>query len=159
MGYESNTGLGVYNHYGVRTTGGAVGIETGTDSTLRVTIQFTGESLNSAFLPPLKLPKAQFKTAVLRVDEAFSLTGTTPSVRFGNGDCSTNYIALTEAELENVGTKTPASTGAGTWAYDSSTGTTAAALVTKALAGTNPVVASTQGKATLVLEFFSKAKA
>lgn len=161
MGFKNQSGLGVSNYYGARNTGGAVGVEDQDGSSLVVSIQLTGQSLNDGYLPPVTVPKgALFRRAALRVDEAFVIGGTTPTVSFGaNGSVGTNYIILTEAELENIGSKVPASTGAGTWAVGSSTGTTAAAKVAQALGGTSPTVDATVGKATLILEFFNKAKA
>lgn len=159
MSFENSTGLNVFTSYGKRDTGGTVGSETTDNSTRDYSIAFTGASLNSGFLPPVTLPKgAKFVKAVLRVDEAFSLTGTSPTVIFGGTAPATNGIVLTEAELEAVGTKTPASTGAGTWAVASATGTTSAEKITKALGGTSPVVSATQGKGTLILTFINKTK-
>lgn len=155
MSFENLTGLGVYSSYGKRSTGGTVGSETTDTSTRDYSIAFTGESLNSGFLPPVTLPKgAKFVKAVLRVDEAFvvSAAGT---VTFGGTAPGTNGIVLTETELENIGTKTPASTGAGTWAVASATGTTAAEKITKSISGT---VTATQGKGTLILTFINKTK-
>lgn len=159
MSFENLTGLNVFTSYGKRSTGGTVGSEATDTSTRDYSIAFTGESINSGFLPPVTLPKgSKLVKAVLRVDEAFSITGTSPTVIFGGAAPATNGIVLTEAELENVGTKTPASTGAGTWAVASTTGTTAAEKITKALGGTSPVVSATQGKATLILTFINKTK-
>lgn len=159
MGFENSAGLNVNNFYGKRDTGGSVGVEQSDDSVHQLSISFTGASLASSYLPPVYVPKgALFKRAILRVDEAFVVTGTSPTLIFGGTAPATNGIVLTEAELENVGTKTPASTGAGTWAQGSSTGTTASERVTKALGGTSPVIAATSGKATLILEFFFKTK-
>jgi hypothetical protein len=116
--------------------------------------------LNGTFIPKVVIPKgALFRKATLRVDEAFVIGGTTPTVQLGaSGSVATNGIVLSEAELENVGTKTPASTGAGTWSQSSSTGTTAAAQVAFSLGGTSPTVDTTVGKATLILEFTNKTK-
>lgn len=159
MGFESTAGLNVSNFYGARDTGGSVGIEDSDGSMWSLSIAFTGASLNQSFLPPVVVPKgAQLKRAVLRVDEAFSLGGTTPTVIFGGTVPATNGIVLSQTELQAVGTKTPASTGTGTWAASSATGTTAAEKVTKALGGTTPTVSATQGKGTLVLEYFFKTK-
>lgn len=159
MGYENSAGIGVNNYFGARNTGGSVGVETTDNSIHLMSIAFTGASLNSSYLPPVYVPKgAQVKRYVLRVDEAFSITGTSPTVIFGGTAPGTNGVVLTESELENVGTKTPASSGTGTWATSSSTGTTAAEKVTKTLGGTSPVVSASQGKATLVVEYFYKAK-
>lgn len=159
MGYENSAGIGVNNYFGARNTGGSVGVETTDNSIHLMSIAFTGASLNSSYLPPVYVPKgAQVKRYVLRVDEAFSITGTSPTVIFGGTAPGTNGVVLTESELENVGTKTPASAGTGTWATSSSTGTTAAEKVTKTLGGTSPVVSASQGKATLIVEYFYKTK-
>lgn len=164
MGFENKAGLGVNNQYGVRATGGAVGVEHGYGTTTVYNIDLTGQSIADAiagFMPPVVVPKgALLRRATLRVDEAFVVGGTSPTVRIGaSGSIATNGIVLTEAELEAVGTKTPASTGAGTWATNSATGTTAAAKVALDLGGTSPTVDATAGKATLILEFVGKTKA
>lgn len=160
MTFKNNAGIGVFANYGSRNTGNSVGIEDQDGSLIRLSVTLTGEMLNNNFVPPVVLPKgALFKRADLRVDEAFVLGGTSPTVRVGlAGSVATNGIVLTEAELENVGSKVPASTGAGTWAVGSSTGTTAAAKVAFDMGGTSPT-STNAGKAVLVLEFFSKAKA
>lgn len=160
MAFKNNAGIGVYASYGARDTGHSAGVEDSDGSLKRLSIQLTGTQLNDGFIPPVVIPKgAQFKRAMLRVDEAFVLGGTSPTVRIGAaGSVATNGIVLTEAELENVGSKTPASSGAGTWAFSSSTGTTAAAEVAFDMGGTSPTSTSA-GKAVLVLEFFDKAKA
>lgn len=155
MSFENKTGLNVFSSYGKRSTGGTVGSETTDGSTRDYSIAFTGESLNSGFLPPVVIPKgAKLKGAVLRVDEAFAVSSG-GTVTFGGNVPGTNGIVITEAELEAIGTKTPASSGAGTWATSSATGTTAAQYINKAISGT---VTDTQGKATLILTFFNKTK-
>lgn len=159
MAYENSAGLGVFNQYGSRNTGGTVGTEHTKDSVWQLSIAMTAESLNSGFLPPQVVPKgAKFLRAILRVDEAFALTGTSPTVIFGGTVPATNGIILTKAELEAIGTKTPASTGTGTWAQASATGTTAAEKVTKALGGGTPAVTTGAGKGTLILEYVFKTK-
>lgn len=159
MAYENSAGINVFNQYGVRETGGAVGVETSDDSITRVRVDFTGASLNSGFVPPVSIPKgALFLSYHLRVDEVFVVTGTTPSVEVGAaGSIATDGIVITEAELENLGTKKLASIGAGTWALASTTGTTAAALLDFQLEG-DTVVAATSGKATLILEYINVTK-
>lgn len=155
MSFENSTGLGVYSSYGKRNTGGTVGSETSDGSRRDYSISFTGESLNSGFLPGVSLPKgSKLNGAILRVDEAFAVSAG-GTVTFGGTVPGTNGIVLTKAELEAVGTKTPASSGAGTWATNSATGTTAAQFINKAVTGT---VTATQGKATLILTFVNKTK-
>lgn len=160
MPYENSAGLTVNNFYGARETGHAVGVETSDSSTHHLTVQLTGAMLNGTFIPPVNVPKgARFVRAVLRVDEAFALGGTSPTVRIGAaGSVATNGIVLTEAEMEAVGTKVPASTGAGTWSQSSATGTTAAAKVAFDLGGTTPTADATVGKAALILTFVNKTK-
>lgn len=161
MTFSNSTGLGVYTQYGNRDTGLVVGVEQSSDSVHQLSISFTGASLADGFIPPTTVPKgALFKEAILRVDEAFVVTGTTPTLIFGALTTeATNGIVISEAELENVGTKALASAGTGTWAFTSSTGTTATAKVGKTTGGTSPVIATTAGKATLTLKYYSKAKA
>lgn len=164
MAFEKNTGLGVNNFYGARDTGGAIGVEHSYGTTFTVRIDLTGQSIADAiagFMPPVVIPKgALFNQAKLRVDEAFNITGTSPTVRVGAvGSIATNGVVLTEAELETVGTKNIASAGAGTWSTTSTTGTAAAAKIGLDLGGTSPVVAKTAGKATLILEFVNVSKA
>lgn len=164
MSYGNGSGIGVYNQYGARDTGGAVGQEhvRGVNKVLK--IELTGDSINDAiagFIPPVSVPKgANFNAFRLRVDEAFVVTGTTPALSVGAaGSVGTNFVSLSEAELETVGTKELASAGAGTWALASTVGTAAAALLAFALTGTTPAVARGSGKATLILEYTDAAKA
>ena len=160
MPFENTAGIAVSNFYGARSTGNSVGVETSDSSQHRLSISLTGEMLNGSFIPPVNVPKgARFINAILRVDEAFDLSGTTPTVRVGAaGSVATNGVVLTEAELENVGTKAPASTGAGTWSFSSATGTTADAKVAFDMGGTTPT-ATRVGKATLILTYINKTKA
>lgn len=157
MSYENSSGRNVSTQYGPRDTGTSVGLEPGHDSIHQLAIEFTGASLADSFLPPVVIPQgAHFLRYILRVDEAFVVTGTSPTLIFGGTAPATNGVVLTEAELEAVGTKIPASAGAGTWATNSATGTTASEKVTKTLGGTTPAIATTQGQATLIAEYVYK---
>lgn len=160
MPFENKAGLGVNNFYGPRDTGGAVGLEHGENSDFILSMHITPEYFNGTYVPPVVVPKgAIFKSARLRVDEAFTLTGTTPAIVYGAaGSETTNGIVLTAAELSSVGTKIPASTGNGTWSQTSTTGTTAPAKVGKVLTGTTPAATVGAGKAILVLHYFNKSK-
>lgn len=155
MAYENTAGLGVTNQYGVRNTGGSVGVERSTNSIQTMSINLTGEMLNSGYVAPTYVPKgAKVVKAILRVDEVFvvSAAGT---VAVGGTAPGTNGIVLTEAQLEAVGTKDVSAVGIGTWATASATGTTASQKVATAITGT---VGATSGKATLVVEYFYKTK-
>jgi hypothetical protein len=159
MGYENTAGLNVSNQYGARFTGGTIGVERSVDSTQQLSIAFTADSLINGYPKATKVFRgAHFLRFTLRVDEIFTMTGTTPTVIFGGTAPATNGIVLTAAELNVVGTKIPASTGTGTWAVGSTTGTTATETVTSALGGTTPVVTPGAGKATLIAEFLFKTK-
>lgn len=155
MGYEANSGLGVSNQYGQRDTGGSVGAEHSQNSVQTLVVNMTGDSLNSAFMPPVYFPKgAKVVKAVLRVDEVFvvSAAGT---VAIGGTAPGTNGVVLTEAQLEAVGTKDVSSVAVGTWATSSATGATASQKVTKSITGT---VTAGSGKGTLIVEYVNKTK-
>ncbi len=157
MGFENKAGLGVNNHYGVRSTGGSVGVETSDNSVHQLRIDLTGQSIADAvagFVPPVLIKKGTlFRKAILRVDEVFVVTGTTPNLEIGSaGSTATNGIALTEAKLEALGTSDVSAALVGTWATASTTGVAADAKVAMALEG-DTAIAATSGKATLILEF------
>jgi hypothetical protein len=155
MAYENSAGLGVTNQYGARNTGGATGLEHSQNSEFFVTVDLTGEMLNSGYVAPVYVPKgAKLVKALLRVDEVFvvSAAGT---VAIGGTAPGTNGIVLTEAQLEALGTKDVSSVAIGTWATSSAVGTSASEKITRAITGT---VGATSGKATLVMEFFYKTK-
>lgn len=160
MPYLNQAGLGVNNFYGARDTGTSVGVSKTIDNAEQLVIAFTANSLQDGFLPPVVVPRgALFRRAILRVDEVFTLTGTTPTLIFGSlGSEATNGIVITAAELGTVGTKVTASTGTGTWSQTSTTGVAVAARVGKALGGTTPAVTVGAGKATLIIEYFYKTK-
>lgn len=156
MAYENSAGLGVYNQYGARNTGGAIGADHSQNKVTTITVDLTGEMLNSGFMPPVVVPKGSLlKGATLRVDEAFvvSAAGT---VAIGGTAPGTNGVVLTEAKLEAQGTSNVSSLAIGTWATASATGTAAAQKIAKAITGT---VGATSGKGQLILEFVNSAKA
>lgn len=156
MPFENSAGIGVSNHFGARTTGGAVGVESTSGSIITLTVQLTGASLNGTFVPKVVVPKGcLLKNATLRVDEAFAVSAA-GTVAIGGTAPGTNGVVLTEAKLEALGTSDVSSLAVGTWATNSATGTSAAQAVAQAVTGT---VTATQGKAALILEFVNKAKA
>jgi hypothetical protein len=156
MAYENSAGLGVFNQYGPRNTGGAIGAEHATGSVQVLTFDLTGEMLNSGFMPPVYMPSgAKVVRGTLRVDEVFvvSASGT---VAIGGTAPGTNGFVLTEAQLEAAGTKDVSSVAIGTWATNSATGTTASQKVAKAITGT---VGATSGRGTLIVEYIHRAVA
>lgn len=155
MAYENSAGLGVTNHYGTRTTGGAVGLEHGENSTNVLTFNLTGEMLNSVYVAPVKMPKgALVRRATLRVDEVF-VVSTSGTVAIGGTAPGTDGIVLTEAKLEALGTSDVSALGIGTWATASATGPLTAQTIAKAITGT---VGTTSGKGTLTVEYYFKTK-
>lgn len=159
MAFENSAGLGVTNQYGPRDTGGTVGVERTSDSVQNLSIAFTAASLIGGGPQAFKVLRGtRFTRYILRVDEAFTLTGTTPTVIFGGAVPTTNGVVLTAAELAAVGTKAPASAGTGTWSTSSATGVAANETVKQVLGGTTPAVTPGAGKATLTAEFYFKTK-
>jgi hypothetical protein len=153
MSYENTAGIGVYNQYGPRATGGSVGVETTDGSLQTYTYDLTGEMLNSGFVPTVKVPKrALLRKATLVIDEVFvvSAAGT---VAIGGTAPGTNGVVLTEAKLEALGVSDVSALAIGTWATASATGTAGAEKITKAITGT---VGATTGKGSLIVEFVVK---
>ena len=153
MSYENSAGLGVTNQYGPRQTGGAVGLEHGEGSTHTLSVDLTGEMLNSAYVAPVWMPKgALVRKVYLRVDEVFvvSAAGT---VAIGGTAPGTDGVVLTKAKLEALGTSDVSTLAIGTWATASATGPLTAQRVAKAITGT---VAATSGKGTLIVEYINK---
>lgn len=154
MTYANQAGLGVNNQYGARRTGGSFG--RGEDEVFQsISIDLSGEMLNNAFVPPVYMPKGAIVTrAYLRVDEVF-VVSTGGTVAIGGAAPGTDGVVLTEAKLESLGASNVSSLAVGTWATTSATGPLTAQKVTKAITGT---VDATQGKGTLVVEYFYKTK-
>lgn len=160
MGFSTESGLGVMNHYGSRVTGGAIGVEHGYGSTWVVKMDLTGQSIAdniAGYKPPFYTKKGMtLKSAYLRVDEVFVVTGTTPHVEVGaQGSSATNGVVISDTQLETLGTYDITSTGTGTWATTSSIA--ADAKIGVSLEG-DTAVSATAGKATLILEFVYNTK-
>lgn len=155
MAYETSSGLGSYNQYGARATGGALGIEQTSNNEFRLVVNLTGEMINSGFVPPFNIPKgSRGLRAILRVDEVFAVSAAGTVAVGAAGGPGTNGVVLTEATLEALGTKDVTSMFAGTWDEAHATGTAAAALVDIEVTGT----VTNAGKGTLVVEFVNFTK-
>ena len=157
MGYESNTGLGVLNHYGPRETNGKYGAASkGTGIVKRAQWEFSYDDLPDAATDGLGfvIPAgASIVSAVLYVDQAFTSTSTTTDLTVGlqqaNGTEIDNdgLIEADEATQTAIGTEGNVVTGAG-------------ALIGKSIGANNgelvvtPSVDDlTAGKARIVVEY------
>lgn len=151
MARESNTGLGVSQIYGTRETGGAVGQLPTSGATRELSIQFTGEVLDDAYLTPVSIPAGSVITkAYVLVTEAFDLA-TSSSVEVGElGDEATNGVVMTEANLESEGYVDLTTALAGTFDAEAPLAS-ATTLGVSFSAGS--VTDNSVGKATLVLEY------
>lgn len=152
MGLESNTGLNVKNHYGVRDTGRAAGVYRTSGAKREMVIEITGKMVSDGvFNVPVVLPKgANTIAAYFEVTEAFDLGGTTPAINIGTtGSAATNGVAISEAQAEAVGSGL--GTLGGTWADDA--GFAANTTVAIALSGTEPTVDATKGRAKVIVEY------
>ena len=155
MGYEANTGLGVFNHYGTRDVQAGVvsGGDVHGDGTIKeAVIYITGDDFGSgtSFDTQLIIPDgAKFIEAYAEVTEAFALGGTTPTMNIGtSSSAGTDYaIELSEANAEAVGEYYNA-TGGGAWGSPLAADTTVAVE----LDGTSPTVTSA-GKAKVVIRY------
>lgn len=155
MTYENKAGLSVNNQYGPRNTGGSIGREPGSNSTNTLSVNLTGEMLNSTYFPPIVFPKgALVKSAILRVDEVF-VVSTAGVVAIGGTAPGTDGVVLTEAKLEALGTSDVSALAVGTWATTSTTGPLTAQRLTKGISGT---VSALSGKATLTVTYYYKTK-
>jgi len=157
MGYESNTGLGVLNHYGPRETNGKYGAASkGTGIVKRAQWEFSYDDLPDAATDGLGfvIPAgASIVSATLYVDAAFTSTSTTTDLTVGlqqaNGTEIDNdgLIEADEATQTAIGTEGNVVTGAG-------------ALIGKSIGANNgelvvtPSVDDlTAGKARIVVEY------
>lgn len=151
MSFISGNGLGVKRFFGPRTAGEGLvgGIET-RGSQKELTVEVTGKALNDNidFLKGVLPAGAKLEEVVVRVDEAFVVGGTSPTLAIGtDGSETTNGFEVTEAQLEAVGTYVISSFN-GTWANGLSDVTT----VGVALGGTSPTVTSA-GKARITARY------
>ena len=162
FGDGSGTGSGnvttaVHNHYGPRATGKTQGVFDHDGAYYELVIDLDGEMVGNGAFPLLapKLPAGALITDVIvDVSEAFVLGGTTPVVDVGTeGSEATNGFTFTEANLENVGTKTLFSALSGTWAAGLAAETTIGVL----LGGGGSNTVTDAGKARIVIQYFKVA--
>ena len=152
MSYEDNTGLNVHNHYGPRKVGGAIGTIKTEGAYKELSLDITGDMLNSDYRPQVIIPKGSLPVAVfIDVKEVFVLGGTTPTILVGtSGSEVTNGCVVSEAIAEAVATEDLSATLTGTWAASLAAATT----VDITLGGTSPTSTSA-GKARLIVRYIS----
>lgn len=151
MGFEANTGLGVFNHYGARETGRGAGVfETdGLVNELVIDVNADLVSTGNFVVTPIIPKGAIILNAYATVTEVFALGGTTPTILIGtDGTEVTNGVVVTQAEAQAIGSYTLAT--AGTWT--GGTGLAADTTVGIALGGTTPTI-TTAGRMRVVIEF------
>ena len=161
FGGLSNVTTEVHVHFGARDSGGTVGVVKTEGAKKELVFDFTEEAYNQgagsgaeAFLVAPKIPKGGNVTSVyMEVEEAFTVTGTSPTVEIGTDSSeATNGFTITEAQLEATGVYDLTSALSGTWADILAAETT----VGVAMAGTSPVITSgAGGKARIVISYDS----
>ena len=146
MSFESTSGLGTRNFYGPRTANEGIegGIKT-EGSVQELSLKFTGANINDdVFASNLaQLPAGcRILDAVVRIDEAFVLGGSSPVINIGtDGSESTNGVSIDETRGEAIATYVDADTGIainGTWAATLA----ATTQVSVVLSGSSPTVTS-----------------
>lgn len=150
MGFESSTGLGVYNYYGPRDSGKTSGVYEVDGSQVEASIVVDSDMIGGTIPQVLTLPAGAKVTAVYaKVTEAFVLGGTTPTISIGTeGTETTNGADVSEAQAEAIGTYDITGTLAGTWTSQLA----AATAVGLALGGTTPTKTSV-GKVQFVIKY------
>lgn len=150
MAKELVPGLGVYNYYGPRHRHeGVQGSMRTSDAQRELVVLLSGDTYATV---TGALPAGAMITgnAMVEVEEAFVLGGTTPVINIGvQGSEGTNRLAqVSEAQAEAVGTYSVAS--AGTLAVN--TPLAAAVVIKVALGGTSPT-STTAGKMKVVIPY------
>ncbi len=137
MSKENSAGLGVNNFYGPRPTpDGAAGVLKTEGAYNELTIEFSGKNINDDVIIGRLPAGAKPIEAIVDIETAFVLGGTTPIVEVGtDGSEVTNGVSISEAIMEAVGTDI-ITTFAGTWANRLAAET----VVSVALSGTSPTV-------------------
>jgi len=156
MGFESNTGLGVFNHYGARgTEDGVVSggeLAGGEGSIKEAVIYITGDDFagGTSFDTQLSILAGSFvQEAFIEVSEAFTLGNADNIFSIGtNGSEATNGITIANPDVvgdtqEMVGDLN------GTWAAALAADT----AVGVAVSGTTAAVTAGAGKAKVVIRY------
>jgi hypothetical protein len=150
--FEKDAIRGVHTVYGPRKDEGATGhLNSGEDGVKKLLVTITAESLAHGYVAPTYLPAGAYPVrAYAETEEAFTLTGTTPTILVGTkGSESTNGVVVSEAQAEAVGSADISGTLAGTWAARLASATE----VGVALGGGTPAVTGEDGKVKVWVEY------
>lgn len=157
MSFESNTGIGVANFYGPRTAlEGLAGHVKTEGAKKQMVIEFAGTNINDGVMDSVvTLPaNALVVAAYADVEEAVTMTGTTPTILIGtNGSEVTNGLVISEAQAEAASVYDVTGTLTGTWAA----GLTSDTAVSVTLGGTTPTITN-DGRIKVVIEYVSVTK-
>lgn len=155
VGSGGNVVSNVHNNFGPRTLGDTMGVNKVEGIKEELIYYFTGQMFNdlSGPLMPYVLPKGAVITAVyMDVEEAFTLTGTTPAIEVGTqGTEVTNGFTISEAQLEATNTVSLTSALSGTW--DNEAPLAADTQIGVALSGSDTPTISNAGRARITILF------
>jgi hypothetical protein len=155
MSYESNSGLGVSNHYGPR--GKEDGVASGGEvhksgAEFEHVVYISGDDFDggTSFNTRLTIPAGSvFIAATMDVEEVFTLGNADNIFSIGTDTSeATNGVAIANPDVAGV---TKDVTGGGTWSPTA--GLAADTAVGVAVSGTTAAVTAGSGKAKVVLRF------
>jgi hypothetical protein len=153
MTFEAKTGLNVSSHYGPHSQREGIEGHRRTEGSIQELVLYvTSENINDdvfnrnlAYLPVGAYPKEVY----VDVDDAFTLTGTSPTISIGTeGSETTNGFDISESQAESTGSYVISSFN-GTW--DSQLGSDT--YVGIDLGGTNPTTSG--GYARITIRYYS----
>jgi hypothetical protein len=143
----------VSNFFGQRKTGKTSGVAETEGSYNELVMDVDKEVLvNGAFFltPPFIPAGSKITRVIADVQEAFTLTGTTPGIKLGTKTTeSTNGVNLTQAQAQAIGMYDITASLAGTWLAGLTTRTTLGV----GLSGTTPAITGTAGKVRFLVEY------
>ena len=155
MTYEANTGLGVTNHYGPRTSGKTVGVvgTMGREVELSIDIDEDTVTNGGPLLVNYTIPAGAIITAAyLVITEVFALGGTTPAIEIGTDTTeATNGFTITKAQAEAIATTNLTTALSGTW--DAEAPLAAATVIGVVLSGTTPTITADTGKGKVIIKY------
>jgi len=152
MGFLNEAGLGVNNHYGTREREGVGHLKTdGIKRELAIDLYkalVDGDIERDVVTIPAG---SLILNAYLDVSDAFTMTGTTPTILVGtDGTEATNGLVISAAVAAATGAADVSSTLTGTWAAKLAAETT----IGLSKGGTTPVI-TVDGAARLVIEYIA----